>query len=115
MSQLLSRQYRVGPWLGALKMQGARAMFYVGLPQTPLIAIAAAPQIQKMVPWLSVWMIMVAFVIYFVVIGMWLDYKLMLPSEMAYNNAQAYKHRNPFQEYKAEVKQRLTDIERKLK
>jgi hypothetical protein len=115
MSQLLSRQYRVGPWLGALKMQGARAMFYVGLPQTPLIAIAAAPQIQKMVPWLSVWMIMVAFVIYFVVIGMWLDYKLMLPSEMAYNNAQAYKHRNPFQEDMAEVKQRLTDIERKLK
>jgi hypothetical protein len=112
---MITRQYRVGPWLGALKMQGARAMFYVGLPQTPLIAIAAAPQIQRVAPWLSVWMILLGFVLYYVVIGMWLDYVLVLPSETAYNNRQAYKHQNPFQADMAEVKERLTSIEAKLK
>jgi hypothetical protein len=115
MSQFLFRQYNLGHRFGALKMQGARAMFYVGLPQTPLIAIAAAPQIQKVAPWLSVWMILLGFVLYFVIVGMWLDYKLMILSENSYNNRQAYKAENPYVEDVKEIKERLTSIEERLK
>ena len=114
MRQLLLRQYNLGARFGALKTQGARAMFYVGLPQTPLIAIAAAPQIQKVFPWLSVWMILVAFIVYFVVVGMWLDYKLMIMSENSYSNIQAYKARNPYVEDIERISERLGRIEAKL-
>ena len=114
MRQLVTRQHNLGPWLGALKMQGARAMFYMALPQLPLTAIAATPQLQKWFPWLPFWVILATLAAFFAVFGMWLDYLLILPSEMSFNNAQAYKHKNPFQSDMAEVKTRLGRIERKL-
>ena len=121
MRQLLVRQYRIGPLLGALKMQSARAMFYLALPQLPVGIIAATPQLQKWFPGLSFWWLAGGAVAYFVIVGMWLDYKIMVPSEMAYNNKQSYMHDNPYvrdmaqaQKDIAEIKARLGPIEDKL-
>lgn len=115
MRQVLVRQHNFGPWLGALKMQSSRAMFYLSFPQTPMVAIAATPQLQKWFPWLSFWWVILAFVLYFVIIGMWLDYKLMLPSETAYNNKQVYKHENPYVRDMNQARKDISEILERLK
>jgi hypothetical protein len=112
---ILLHQQKPGPWLGALKMQLVRALFYLSLPTMPFSAIAATPQLQKWFPWLSFWVLAGAVILFFVVVGWWWDYKVMLPSEMAYNNAQSYKHENPYVKDMKDVKARLASIEIALK
>lgn len=115
MRQLLVRQYRVGPLLGALKMQSARAMFYLALPQLPMTIVAATPQLQKWFPELSFWFLAAGALVYFVIVGMWFDYKVMVPSEMAYNNKQSYMHDNPYVRDMAQAQKDISEILERLK
>jgi hypothetical protein len=100
-------------------MQVIRALFYVSLPTLPFSAIAATPQLQKWFPWLSFWFLVAGVAVFFLVVGMWWDYVVMLPSEMAYNNKQSYKHENPYvtdmnavKRSQIETERRLTEMER---
>jgi hypothetical protein len=105
-------------WLGALQVQVSNSMFYMSMVSTGMMILTfwytAGYQIQQQyLKWLTLgWFI--AFVVVLFGLVMFIDYKWILPSRMAFVNKQAYKHENQAMDEILAIHKEIKEIEKKL-
>jgi len=96
-SQMLY-QGRPNLWLGALKNLVVRTQSYYAIVNFVLLLITtltvSSTSINKYLPWLNLFWLLVLLTVFVVVISI-VDYKIIYPSEIAWNQQQAWKHMNP--------------------
>lgn len=94
----VTKQHNTGYKIGGLKDLLARVLFYVSGMNFVLLAATAyhttlREPIHEYVPWFT-FPLFLGTMIALVLIAMALEYKLVLPSSMAYANLQMYKHQS---------------------
>lgn len=95
----ITRQHNPGYQIGGIKDLLIRVLFYVSGINFVLLAATAyhttlREPIHQWMPWFTFPMFLGILVV-LVSLSMVLEYKLVLPSTMAYLNLQQYKHQNP--------------------
>lgn len=112
----LFRQHMI-PVVGATKMMLSYVMFYVAILNFLLISITAyhttiSPWAIVHAPWLNLWSF-IGIILFVLLIATVIEYKLVLPSMLAFGNIQGYTHGNPvakdLQEIKAKVDKLLEE------
>ena len=104
-------------WVGGAKEVLTRIAMYFGLINFVLIAPTAyailSPYIKDAVPWMS---FPVFIVFWLAVIGVlfFLEYKLVMPSTLAFLNKQEYSHKSLLREDHEAIIKRLEKIEEAL-
>ncbi len=114
----LTRQYNVGGFVGGIKDILTRVILYVSFINFLLLAVTAYHTTLESTlrTWMS-WMtlpIFVGILTVLVLISMVIEYKIVLPSTIAYLNLQGYKHQNPIREQLDRVERTLADIQEKI-
>jgi hypothetical protein len=121
----LTKQYKTGLGIGTLKAQISNTLFYVNTVQF-FINLGMAYHttygeiLIRWFPWINFFLVALILTIGFCFVGL-LDYKIALPSSMAFANQQGMKHNNPYIPYFDEMiandkrnEKRLKRIEKKL-
>lgn len=95
----LAKQKNMSPYIGALiNVYQTTAIMYAPLTligvATTLYGLWGAELIRKYLPWFTVWHLLICMVI-FILGAMVVFYKIIIPSIVAFNVQQIYKHRNP--------------------
>jgi len=110
-------QHKPIPKIGGGKELVIRTAVYLSVINFALIAPTAyavlKPSIVDIVPWMSFGVFM-GILVGLVLVIMFLEYKFMMPSHIAFLSGQKYKHENPFREDLEEANERLKRIEKKL-
>ena len=117
---LIFQQYLpFGMWLGAFQSQVYSAQSNIGVIQFLLIVVMAYQSTIRaflfpIFPWINFgWFLIIGTILFLLL--MIVDYKIMMPSRMAYGNFQTYKHPNPvFEEIKT-IKKNQDKILEQLK
>lgn len=112
LKHLILRQYILGSWIGGIKYQFSRTLFYQSLPNMLLLAMAAINNAQERFHWLTL-PILVGIIVAFYIILVIVDHMLIQPSEIAWGNKQGYAHDNPVREDFVKLNVRL-DTQDKL-
>jgi len=90
---------------------------YLSMINFALIAPTAyavlKPSIVGIIPWMS-FGVFIGILVGLVLVTMFLEYKFMMPSHIAFLNKQVYKHESPVRKDLREVLKRLERIEEKL-
>ena len=107
------KQGDIDVWLGGAKELVMRTMFYITAINFLLIAVTAYHTTLRPYLPISFWGFL-AFLVVVVIIAMVIEYKIILPSSIAFLNAQVYKHRNPLVDDILEIKKKLERIEANL-
>jgi len=116
MNRLLSKiikQSEMKPWLGGAKDLLMRTMFYITAINFLLLAATAYHTTLRPYLPMSFWGFL-AILVGLILIAMVFEYKIVLPSTIAFLNRQVYKHKNPLVEDVLEIKKKLDRIEAKL-
>jgi hypothetical protein len=117
------KQHNVGLWLGAYLSQLGNGTFYVSFVNTLIIQVMGwhttyGETLVKWFPWLNFGLFTVLIMIAYLAIFPWVDYVLVNPSRIAFQNKQGYKHQSPFRTdieiVKADVKAMQKDIKKLL-
>jgi len=109
----LTKQHNIGSWVGGLKDIFTRALFYVTAINFLLLAATAYHTtlrdalLERQLAWMT-FPVFIGLLLVLILVLMVVEYKLILPSTMAYLNAQVYKHENP-------IRRQLNRIEETLK
>lgn len=110
-------QHKPIPRIGGGKEVLIRTAVYLSMINFALIAPTAyavlKPSIIGLIPWMSFGVFM-GILVSIVLVIMFLEYKFMMPSHIAFLSGQKYKHENPFREDLEEANKRLKRIEKKL-
>lgn len=111
-------QSRMPSWLGAIQVQLSNTSLYDSVVNSLMLVAtfwftSGYPMTQRYAPWFQMWMLFAFFVIYKSA-AMWVDYKFMLPSRMAFNNTQSCKVENPAMEALRDLQADMKLIKEKL-
>lgn len=95
----LSKQQNVPPHLGAvINVYQTTAILYAPLTLigvvTTVYGLWGSTLLREYLPWFTVWHL-VGCMVLFILMMMVVFYKVIIPSIVAFNMQQAYKHRNP--------------------
>jgi hypothetical protein len=111
---VLIQQRKTGYWIGGAKDLLTRVFFYVTALNFILLAATAynttlREPLHEWFPWLTfpLFLAILAIVLAF---SMVLEYKLVLPSTIAYLNQQGYKHQNPIREQLDRIENELRNL-----
>ena len=115
----LTKQYHISGWVGALKDLFTRVVFYVTALNFVLLAATAyhttlRETIQSQLPWLT-FPVFLGVLVVLVLISMVIEYKIVLPSTIAYLNEQGYKHQNPIRAQLDRIEKMLADMQEREK
>ena len=106
-------QRDTGQLIGAVHVLLGRTTFYISILNFfMLIVTAYYTTIRNLVSIPFIWFVLSMLVV--ILIAMVLEYVVILPSTIIFNNVQAYKHENPFKDDIKLILNRLDDIEDKL-
>jgi len=90
---------------------------YLSMINFALIAPTAyavlKPSIVGIIPWMS-FGVFIGILVGIVLVVMFLEYKFMMPSHIAFLNEQKYKHESPIRLDLEEILRRIKEMERKL-
>jgi len=122
----LAKQRNMSPHIGAmLNVYSATVIIYAPLTlmgvATTLYGLWGGEIIHKWLPWFTFPMLLCCMIL-IILLMMVLFYKVIIPSQIAFNMQQAYKHRNPLVadvqkilKQNAQSLERLEGIEKRLK
>lgn len=106
-------QKNTGQHIGAIKELFGRTSFYITIINFFLLIVTAYyTTIRNFIP--ISFISFMAFAVFLVGVAMIIEYVVILPSSMAFQNLQAYKHTNPFKDDIKLVLKRLDEIEKKI-
>lgn len=112
------RQYNLGLHVGGIKQILLQTVFYVSIINFLLIAMTAynttlRAHILVALPWFKLWMFIMGLAV-LVGIAMVIEYKVIYPSYIAFQNKQEYEHQNLLRVDLAKVLEQLERIEKAL-
>jgi len=112
----ITKQYNTGSWIGGAKDLLGRSLFYVGVINFALLAVTAyhttlRDVLSVWIPWLTFPIFMGA-LIAIVLASMVIEYKLILPSTIAYLNSQSYKHQSLLRMQLDRIEKTLADMKK---
>ncbi len=94
----LLRQSPPRTWLGALRIRIQRVQTYYAFVNLVLLLVTTytirEASIKQYIPRFNFWWLLILGAVLIVGAAL-IDYKLVHPSEIAYNQSQAWKHKNP--------------------
>lgn len=106
-------QRNTGQHIGALKELFGRTSFYITVINFFLLIVTAYyTTIRNFIP--VSFISFMAFAVFLVCVAMVVEYVIILPSSMAFQNLQAYKHTNPLKDDVKLILKRLDEIEKKI-
>lgn len=106
-------QKNTGQWIGAVHVLLGRTTFYISIINFFLLIVTAYyTTLRHFIPIPFIWFMFFALLL--VVLAMVVEYVVILPSSIIFNNIQMYKHNNPLKDDIQTVLKRLDDIEDKL-
>lgn len=106
-------QKDTGQYIGALKELFGRTSFYITVINFFLLIVTAYyTTIRNFIP--ISFLSFMAIAVLIVCIAMVIEYIVILPSSVAFQNHQAYKHTNPLKDDVKLILKRLDEIENKM-
>lgn len=103
-------QKNTGQHIGAIKELFGRTSFYITVINFFLLIVTAYyTTIRNFIP--VSFITFMIFALSLVCIAMIVEYVVILPSSMAFQNLQAYKHTNPLRDDIKEILDRITKLE----
>jgi uncharacterized membrane protein len=113
--QKITKQNETKAWIGGLKEVLGHTVFWVSMINFVLIAVTAYNTtlyiyINLYFQWMT-FPIFMLFLVVLVAIAMLIEYKIIIPSVMAFRNKQEYEHQNLLRKDLDEIKERLKGIE----
>lgn len=110
----LMSQRKTGTLIGGVKEVVGHTMFWVSMINFTLIAATAYnttlfPYLSEKAPWFSFWLFLVVLAV-LVGLAMLVEYKLIIPSVMAFRNKQEYEHQNLLRKDLDEIKSKLDEL-----
>lgn len=109
----IPRQKRVGRFIGGLKELLARVTFYISILNFLMIIATTYYTTVRHLYSIPFWMFFLALAV-ILVVAMVVEYTIVLPSQIAFLNWQAYTHDNPIRRDLEKIMARLDEIEKKL-
>lgn len=115
------KQYKPILWLGGIRDIMTRTQSYYGLLNMPMMLIilytVRMQSFIKYIPWLTLPVFIGILALLLVIIAI-LDYKIIYPSQIAYHQHEAYKHRSLIRQQlddeREENKKRFERLEHKI-
>ena len=104
------RQYRF-KGIGFIRSMLAYLFFYLAPINFVLLMVTAwyttiSPWASEHAPWLSLWLF-ILIIVGILAVGLILEFKLILPSHIAFLNIQTYSHSNPIRDDLEKIKKHL--------
>ena len=113
MIKYIPSQKDTGQYIGAVKELFGRTSFYITVINFFLLIVTAYyTTIRNFVP--ISFLSFMASIVFIVCVAMVVEYVIILPSSIAFQNLQAYKHTNPFKDDLQLILKRLDEIENKM-
>lgn len=107
-------QRNTGQVIGAAHVLLGRTTFYISIINFLLLIVTAYyTTIRNFIAVPFIWFL--SFTVLIVIFAMIIEYVVILPSSIIFNNIQMYKHDNPLKDDIKLVLERLDDIEEQLK
>ena len=106
-------QKDTGQYIGAVKELFGRTSFYITVINFFLLIVTAYyTTIRNFIP--ISFLSFMLFMVFIVCIAMVIEYVIILPSSVAFQNLQAYKHTNPLKDDIKLILKRLDEIEKEV-
>lgn len=109
----IPEQKNTSQYIGGLKELFGRTSFYVTMINFLLLIVTAYYTTIRFIIPIS-FLVFLTIVIILVCVAMLVEYVVILPSSVVFQNHQAYKHSNPLKDDIKLILNRLDDIENKL-
>lgn len=111
--RFLLKQYNVSPWFGGLKNLYSRAMNYLGIITTLLLALTAYNTLVLREEFRDIAMVInfpvfISILFCLLVVTMIFVWKVEVPSSIAWSNIEAFKHSNL-------IRKQITEMEKRHK
>ena len=107
------KQFNLGSFVGGLRYQAAKSMFYMSMLSIFFTSSAAYAQIREWFPWVNYWMI-AAFVVALFFIVMLFEHTFIYKSEITYISRNTFGEHNPTTVLLLKMNKKIEALEKKL-
>ena len=108
----IPKQKRI-KYIGGLKLLFARSSFYISILNFLMLASTSYVIVVKKYFYVPFWLFILS-MISLIVIVMFFEWAIMLPSEIAFTNWQYYEHNNPIRTDLETIKKSIEELKKKL-
>ncbi|MDK2876176.1 MAG: hypothetical protein PWQ22_586 [Archaeoglobaceae archaeon] len=110
----IPKQKRVGRFIGGVKELLARVTFYISILNFLMIIVTTYYTTIRHIYNIPFWVFFATLAV-IVIVAMVFEYTIVLPSQIAFLNWQAYTHDNPIRKDLEKIMSKLEEIEKLVK